>query len=136
VFGHIDVGVGGQAVSHNILVTIIAEQGAMGLIPYLLIYVLVLARSFRAYRSLPSHGLISRDYVVCVWCGIAAYVTNAMFIEMRYFEYVNVLFFFLVGAMVGMQEAQEADVVQLEGTTAGRRAPRWSARPETAGGVT
>lgn len=109
VFGHIDIGTGGQAVSHNILVTIIAEQGAMGLVPYLLIYVLVIARSRRAFRALPSTGLISKDYVVCVWCAMAAYVANAMFLEMRYFEYVNVLFFFLIGAMVGMQESLEAD---------------------------
>ncbi len=110
VFGHIDIGTGGQAVSHNILVTIVAEQGAMGLVPYVLIYVLVLARSRRAFRSLPSTGLISKDYVVCVWCAMAAYVANAMFLEMRYFEYVNVLFFFLIGAMVGMQESLEADL--------------------------
>ncbi len=108
-FGHIDIGTGGQAVSHNILVTVVAEQGALGLVPYLLIYVLVIARSRRAFRYLPSTGLISKDYVVCVWCAIAAYVANAMFLEMRYFEYVNVLFFFLIGAMVGMQESLEAD---------------------------
>ena len=108
-FGHIDIGTGGQAVSHNILVTIIAEQGALGLIPYLLIYVFVILRSVRAYKALPSKGLISKDYVVCVWCGIASYLANAMFLELRYFEYVNVLFFFLIGAMVGMQETHQAD---------------------------
>jgi O-antigen ligase len=109
IYGHVDIGVGGPTVSHNILETIVAEQGAMGLLPYLLIYVLVTLRSVRAFRALPRRGLISKDYVVCVWCGMAAYLTNSMFMEMRYFEYINVLFFFLIGAMVAMQEGLEAD---------------------------
>jgi O-antigen ligase len=116
------------------LVTIIAEQGAMGLIPYVLVYVLVLLRSFRTYRALPEKGLISKDYVVCVWCAIAAYVANAMFLEMRYFEYVNVLFFFLIGAMVGMQETMEADRKEKAAT---EEAPRgiWSRQPAASGGA-
>ncbi|MFN8179466.1 MAG: O-antigen ligase family protein [bacterium] len=114
VIGHVDIGVGGQSISHNILETIVAEQGAAGLVPFVLVFVLVILRSLRAYHALPRQGLISKDYVVCVWCGIAAYLTNAMFLEMRYFEYVNVLFFFLLGAMVGMQEAVEADRMQLD----------------------
>jgi O-antigen ligase len=103
-FGHIDLGVGSRAVSHNILVTIVAEQGLLGLIPYLLIIVFILLRCRTVFRDLPSKGLISKDYVVCVWCAIAAYFTNAMFLELRYFEYVNVLFYFIVGAMIGLHE--------------------------------
>jgi hypothetical protein len=118
MFGHIDVGVGGHAVSHNVLETIVAEQGAMGFVPYTLIYVFVLLRSVRIFRALPREGIVSKDYVVCVWCAIAAYLANSMFLEMRFFEYVNVLFFFLIGAMVGMQEKLEAD----------RRAERATAR--------
>lgn len=106
-FGHIDHGVGGVAVSHNILVTIIAEQGLTGLVPYVLIFVFMLRRAGRIYRRFPTKGLVSRDYVVCVWCAIAAYVANSMFLEMRYFEYVNVLFFFLVGGMFGLDEARQ-----------------------------
>mgnify|MGYP003694562465 CR=1 FL=1 len=126
VFGHIDVGVGGQAVSHNVLETIIAEQGALGLLPYLGIFLPVFLRSLRAYRSLPAKGLISKDYVVCVWCGMAAYFINSMFLEMRYFEYVNVLFYFLIGAMVGMQETLEAD--RARAGTQTRAQPRSASR--------
>jgi len=104
-YGHIDRGVSSEAVSHNILVTILAEQGLLGLIPYLLLLWLIVRRSKKIYRSLPEKGLISRDYVVCVWCAMAAYYSNAMFLELRYFEYVNVLFFFLVGAMMGLDDA-------------------------------
>jgi O-antigen ligase len=97
IFGHIDVGSGGQAVSHNMLVTIIAEQGAMG--PSSSRVRAVLIRSARVpdapRRSDPG-------YVVCVGAH-RRYLANAMFwrcaTSMR-----QRLFFFLIGAMVGMQE--------------------------------
>ena len=103
-FGHIDLGLGLEAVPHNIFLTVIAEQGLLGIVPYFLIYFFIWRISLKAYRTLPKEGLVSRDFVVCVWCGIAAYFINAMLLEMRYFEYVNVLFFFLIGSMVGMYE--------------------------------
>jgi O-antigen ligase len=104
LLGYIDLGLGGEAVPHNIFLTVIAEQGLLGIVPYFLIYFLLWRISVKAYRTLPKQGLVSRDFVVCVWCAIAAYFTNAMLLEMRYFEYVNVLFFFLIGSMVGMYE--------------------------------
>jgi O-antigen ligase len=103
-FGHIDLGLGLEAVPHNIFLTVIAEQGLLGIVPYFLIYFFIWRVSVTAYRTLPKEGLVSRDFVVCVWCAIAAYFINAMLLEMRYFEYVNVLFFFLIGSMVGMYE--------------------------------
>jgi O-antigen ligase len=126
-FGHIDHGVGGIAVSHNILVTIIAEQGLTGLVPYLLIFMLMLRRAKAAYKRFPRNGLISRDYVVCVWCAIAAYISNSMFLEMRYFEYVNVLFFFLVGSMIGLDEELQnrPEAVRVEAAPASERHAAW-----------
>lgn len=126
-FGHIDHGVGGVAVSHNILVTILAEQGLSGLIPYILIYWLILKRARRVYGTLPKSGLISRDYVICVWCAIAAYVSNAMFLELRYFEYINVLFYFIVGAMFGLDEAMRERGEALDPSLSRHRAAAWPA---------
>jgi O-antigen ligase len=134
IFGHIDLGVGGVAVSHNILETVLVEQGALGLVPYVLIYALMFARSLRTYRELPRSGLISKDYVVCVWCGMAAYLTNSMLFEMRYFEYVNVLFFFLIGAMVGMTEALAEDRARAAVVDEPAPTPRWMPRAAAAGG--
>jgi len=127
-FGHIDMGVGGKAISHNILITILAEQGLLGLLPYVFIFFLILRRSRQIYRRLPDSGMISRDYVVCVWCAIAAYFSNAMFLELRYFEYVNVLFFFIVGAMFGLDDAMQEGKVQLEPERPRRRVTirRWA----------
>jgi O-antigen ligase len=114
LFGNIDLGLGTEAVPHNIYLTVFAEQGLLGIVPFFLIYFFLAKASLDAYRELPQSGLISREFVACVWCAIAGYMVNAMFIEMRYFEYVNVLFFFLMGAMVGMHERYRAQRLAVE----------------------
>jgi O-antigen ligase len=108
LFGHLEIGLGTPAVPHNILLTIVAEQGLAGIVPFFLIFYFIWRKSVWAYRRLPRTGVVSRDFVVCVWCAIIAYWINAMFIEMRYFEYVNVLFFFLMGMTTGMYERHMA----------------------------
>lgn len=107
-YGHVDRGTGGGYVLHNMLITVAAEQGLLGLVPYLLMYFLILRVSIRAYREMPTEGFVSRDFVVCVWCAMACYFINAMSLEFRYFEYPNVLYFFLMGSMVGMYERHVA----------------------------
>jgi O-antigen ligase len=109
-FGHIDLGVGGDAVLHNIFVTVFAEQGLTGLVPYLAIFWFIWRVSRKAYRIMPREGLLSRDWVVCCWCAMAGFLVNGMLIEVRYFEYINVLFFFLMGTLVGMYERRVAEL--------------------------
>jgi O-antigen ligase len=103
-FGLIDIGVSHGSYSHNVFLTILAEQGALGIIPFALIFVLIFHSTQRAYRVLPRDGLVSRDLVVCGWAAMAAYFANAFLIEMRQFEYINVLLFFLLGIIVGAQD--------------------------------
>jgi O-antigen ligase len=134
-FGHIDLGLGTEAVPHNIFLTVFAEQGLLGIVPYFLIYFFLFRASLRAYRDLPRTGMVSREFVVCVWCAIVGYFANAMLLEMRYFEYVNVLFFFLLGSMVGMHERYLAgQAISEEAAPAPRpRAIPWSSRVAGAG---
>jgi O-antigen ligase len=103
-YGHIDKPFGERVALHNMITTVAAEQGTLGLVPYLLMYILIFRTSTRAFRDLPRTGLLSREFVVCVWCAMACYFVNAMFLEYRYFEYPNVLYFFLMGSMVGIHE--------------------------------
>jgi len=103
-FGHVSLGIQRDAVSHNILMTVFAEQGLLGLVPFVLIFVFFFRASKKAFETLPRDGLISKDFVVCVWAAMVSYFVNAMFMEMRYFEYINVLFYFLMGMMMGIYE--------------------------------
>jgi O-antigen ligase len=124
LIGHIDIGVGAAAVLHNMLISVFVEQGILGLVPYLLVYWFIFRASLRAYRELPDRRIVSPDFVVCVWCAMAAYFVNAMFLELRYFEYVNVLYFFLMGSMVGMYERHVQQT-----RTVGGAAPTWESAP-------
>lgn len=134
--GHIDMGVGGESISHNIFITVMSEQGSLGLIPYVLIYYLMWKRTIEMWRRAPRKGLISKDFVVCIWCAYFAYLVNAMSLELRYFEYVNVLFFFLMGSMVGVGERM---FQRQDEEAAAARAPDpasptdWPGLPRTAG---
>jgi O-antigen ligase len=103
-YGHIEKDLGERPALHNMIATVASEQGLLGLVPYLAIYFLIFRVSIRAYRELPGEGFLSRDFVVCVWCAMACYFINAMFMEYRFFEYPNVLYFFLMGSMVGTYE--------------------------------
>lgn len=134
LFGHIDVGVGGRSVLHNMLITVFVELGVLGLVPYLLVYWFIFVVSLRAYRELPDRRIVSPDFVVCVWCAMAAYFVNAMFLELRYFEYVNVLYFFLMGSMVGMYERHVEQTHAVAASTA-EIGPPPERSPRAAGGA-
>ena len=69
------------------------------------------------FTGVPSDSRCPID-VVCVWAGMVAYFVNAMLMEMRYFEYINVLFYFTMGMMMGIYErwvaGQAEDLVRVE----------------------
>jgi O-antigen ligase len=133
-FGNVSLGMQRDAVSHNILMTVFAEQGALGIVPYALIFFFFFHTSWRAYRTLPNEGLISKDFVVCVWAAMVAYFVNAMLMEMRYFEYINVLFYFTMGMMMGIYERWVAGrAEELVVAEAAAAAPRLQAVPHGQG---
>lgn len=53
--------------NHNAYLTILAEQGAVGLLLYLAPPLWLLARSFSAYRRLPADGVWSRKLLLLLW---------------------------------------------------------------------
>jgi O-antigen ligase len=131
-FGHIDVGLNAESVSHNAFITIAVEQGVLGFVPFLLIFIFILQESRRAYAILPREGLVSREFVICVWMAFGTYLSNAMFIEVRQFEYMNVLLFFLMGILVGVTERARGGARELsaEETVA---PPHWLSRSAALG---
>lgn len=123
-FGLIDVGMTHGSYSHNVFLTILAEQGILGIVPYVLIIWFIFQASRRAYRVLPSEGLVSRELAVGIWAAMAAFFINALFMEMRQFEYINVLLFFLMGLLVGAQEHFADESASARGRN-GRREIPW-----------
>jgi O-antigen ligase len=84
--------------SHNTPLTLWAELGLLGFLPYLLIFILLLIKSLRAYWQFSW----ARMRVGGLWGITAAYVILLLAVEMRLTIYSNVLFFALWGLMLGM----------------------------------
>jgi O-antigen ligase len=60
--------------SHNLYLTILAEQGITGLFLYLAPVIYWLAASRAAWRRLPADGIISRKLLVVLWLALATHV--------------------------------------------------------------
>jgi O-antigen ligase len=78
-------------VSHSTWMTLLAELGLLGTLPYFLIFYVLFFKSLTAYWRLPS----CRPLVGAMWGITASYVIMCLSVEMRYVLYPNVLFFSL-----------------------------------------
>ncbi len=95
---------GSSALEHNNLLSILAETGAVGVLLYLTMIVLLLRCSIRVYRKLPARGsgLINRDLVVLYWVLAAAYLIDGTFRETSDNPFANSLFFGLSAVPVAL----------------------------------
>jgi O-antigen ligase len=87
---------------HNQFFSVLTELGLLGFIPFALMYVFLFRTLARA-RSAKVQEYDS-EFVVAVWAAMAAYLSALMFIEPRYFEFLNTLPFMLMGIVVGGYE--------------------------------
>jgi len=85
----------GKLSPHDTFTNVLAEMGILGAALILCIYISILFRSIKLYRN----TLKIRNMVVAFWGCMIVYIINSIFIEMRYFEFVNSLFFIFAGAI-------------------------------------
>ncbi len=90
---------------HNHFLNTMTELGLMGLIPELLIFYFLFKILLKARKV--HDGAIDHDFVVVVWAVIAGYLTNAMFMEPRFYEFMSVLPFMLAGIVVGSYQRKQ-----------------------------
>jgi len=88
---------------HDTFAGILAEMGLVGITFILIIYSSILIASIRLYKNLRAHNPEAKPIVIIFWGCMAAYLVNAVFIEMRYFEFVNSIFFIFAGIIYGWQ---------------------------------
>ena len=69
--------------SHNLYLTILAEQGVVGLALYLAPALWWLVASRSAWRNLPAGGLVSRKLLVVLWLVLATHVVVNNYSNMR-----------------------------------------------------
>lgn len=73
-FGEIANPVEKDLTSHNVYMTLLAEQGVIGTLLYLLPIVVLLWHTVKKYRFLPKQGWLSRRLLWLLWLVVLAYV--------------------------------------------------------------
>jgi len=69
--------------SHNVYLTILAEQGFPGFILFMGPFFYWLARSRTAWRTMPVSGMMSRNLLVCLWLMLLSHVVINNYANMR-----------------------------------------------------
>lgn len=92
------------AMEHNNFLSIMTETGAVGVVLYVLMLVLIIRPSFQLWRKLPptAPGFINRDLVVLYWILALAYLTDGFLRETSDNPFANSLFFGLSAAIVAL----------------------------------
>jgi len=85
----------GKLSPHDTFTNVLAEMGMLGAALILCIYISILFRSLKRYKNSPE----IRNMAIAFWGCMVVYIVNSIFIEMRYFEFVNGLFFIFAGAV-------------------------------------
>ena len=88
---------------HDTFSGILAEMGGLGMIFILIIYISILLSSVRLYKKLKLSEHELKSMIVIFWGFMAVYLVNAFCIEMRYFEFVNSIFFIFAGIIYRCQ---------------------------------
>lgn len=108
--------------AHNVFLTVLAENGAVGLVVFCLLMGTVLAVAWRAYRESSDEG--ARLYELAIAAAIIAYLGHQMTDSMLLEPSLNAVMYVLMGLVVGLAaEYRPAS------------ADRAVGRPAVAGGV-
>jgi O-antigen ligase len=88
--------------SHNTPLTLFAELGLLGFLPYVTIFVLLLFESAKTYWYQPGYRVL----IGGLWGIMAAYMIAAVAVDIRAVFYLNGLHFALWGMVLGMTRRQ------------------------------
>ena len=89
---------------HDSFTGILAEMGLSGLILILTVYFLILSKAIKLYKRFAASERDNSVFVVVFLGFMTVYLVNSIFTGMRYFEFVNSLFFIFAGAICRMEK--------------------------------
>lgn len=99
ILGYREAWVAKRVGQHNHFLTVLTEIGLIGFVPLVLVYFFLLRTLWKAHGA--GTESYDGDFVVAVWAVWAGYIINILFIEPRFFEFMNVFPFILAGIVVG-----------------------------------
>jgi O-antigen ligase len=87
--------------SHLDVLGIFVELGIVGLTLWLAVLGLIVAGLVRAGRLLPARGQYNKPYAVIVLLCILAQVTTGLTVDLRFFDFSNMIVMLLAGSAIG-----------------------------------
>jgi O-antigen ligase len=108
VFGVRESWQGKTIKQHNHFLNTMTEVGLLGLVPQLLMFYFLFRILYKARKV--HDDAVDHDFVVVIWAILAEYLTNAMFMEPRFYEFMNVLPFLLAGIVVGSYQRKRLGI--------------------------
>jgi len=97
--GYREAWIGEYTNQHNQFLSVLTEIGLVGFAPFLLLYVLMLRTLWKARGTVTN--LYDSEFVVAVWAVMVAYLSQLLFIEPRFFEFMNCFPFMMAGIVAG-----------------------------------
>jgi O-antigen ligase len=87
--------------SHFDMLGILVELGIVGLVLWLAVLALVGGELVRAIRRLPANGLDNRPFAITAAMSLVALLVTGLTVDLRFFDFPNVVVWLLVGAAIG-----------------------------------
>jgi O-antigen ligase len=84
---------------HNQFLLLLTELGLMGFVPLCLVYYFILRLLWKARKI--HDDTYDYEFVVVVWAILAEYLTNIMFMNPAFYEFLNVMPMVLAGIVIG-----------------------------------
>jgi O-antigen ligase len=84
---------------HNQFLLVLTELGLMGFVPLCLVYYFVIRMLWNARKVMTD--VYDYEFVVVVWCIMAAYLANVIFINPTFFEFMNAMPMTFAGIVAG-----------------------------------
>lgn len=111
--------------SHENELGIATELGLVGLALWLAVLVLLVWALLRALARLPASGLGGRPLGLLALTVLATWLTCGLTVDLRFFDFANLLVFLLIGSVVGLADARtpESDPESDSAAAAGRVLP-------------
>jgi O-antigen ligase len=88
---------------HDTFVGVLTEMGTVGILLVLYVYFAILSKSRSLYRYLTLQNPEGPFLVYIFWGVGIVFLVNAIFIDMRYSEFINSLFFIFAGIICGWE---------------------------------
>lgn len=87
---------------HDSFMGVLVELGLTGFLIFMSILAVVFSKSIYLYRHSVPDGFLGRGIVVVFWGVAIIYLVNALFIDMKFHQFQNALFYMIAGIISGL----------------------------------